>query len=274
MLLTITVFDASNRLVAGLDQEDFQVYEDGVLQEPHELFAPAAADRAVARDRHEHEHGAEAADRARGRERIRAAARPERRRAGHRLRQPGEDSSDVHRRSRRRSSARSGGRKRAARRRSTTRSTVAERAQAHARGDADRTCGVRPSCCSPTARTRRASCPTTTCSSWPNDPKSSCTRSASSTRTRRRARAGTRRTSCCARSSRRPADAPTPSSTSSSCRRSTARSPTSSPTSTRSPTSRRTRKRDGAWRKINVQVARGGMTARTKAGYFGPKGAQ
>ncbi len=29
-------------------------------------------------------------------------------------------------------------------------------------------------------------------------------------------------------------------------------------------------KRDGAWRKINVQVARGGMTARTKTGYFGP----
>lgn len=33
-------------------------------------------------------------------------------------------------------------------------------------------------------------------------------------------------------------------------------------------------KRDGAWRKINVQIARGGMTARTKAGYFGPKGVQ
>ena len=33
-------------------------------------------------------------------------------------------------------------------------------------------------------------------------------------------------------------------------------------------------KRDGAWRKINVQISRGGMTARTKAGYFGPKGAQ
>jgi len=33
-------------------------------------------------------------------------------------------------------------------------------------------------------------------------------------------------------------------------------------------------KRDGAWRKINVQIARGGMTARTKAGYFGPKGGQ
>jgi Ca-activated chloride channel homolog len=33
-------------------------------------------------------------------------------------------------------------------------------------------------------------------------------------------------------------------------------------------------KRDGAWRKINVQIARGGMTARTKAGYFGPKGLQ
>ena len=33
-------------------------------------------------------------------------------------------------------------------------------------------------------------------------------------------------------------------------------------------------KRDGAWRKINVQIARGGMTARTKAGYFGPKGAK
>jgi len=33
-------------------------------------------------------------------------------------------------------------------------------------------------------------------------------------------------------------------------------------------------KRDGAWRKINVQISRGGMTARTKAGYFGPKGTQ
>ena len=33
-------------------------------------------------------------------------------------------------------------------------------------------------------------------------------------------------------------------------------------------------KRDGAWRKINVQISRGGMTARTKAGYFGPKGLQ
>ena len=33
-------------------------------------------------------------------------------------------------------------------------------------------------------------------------------------------------------------------------------------------------KRDGAWRKINVQIARGGMSARTKAGYFGPKGAK
>ncbi|HXT69742.1 MAG TPA: VWA domain-containing protein [Vicinamibacterales bacterium] len=33
-------------------------------------------------------------------------------------------------------------------------------------------------------------------------------------------------------------------------------------------------KRDGAWRKINVQIARAGSTARTKAGYFGPKGAQ
>ena len=33
-------------------------------------------------------------------------------------------------------------------------------------------------------------------------------------------------------------------------------------------------KRDGAWRKINVQIARGGMTARTKAGYFGPKDAK
>ena len=35
----------------------------------------------------------------------------------------------------------------------------------------------------------------------------------------------------------------------------------------------RNAKRDGAWRKINVQVVRGGITARTKAGYFGPKGA-
>jgi Ca-activated chloride channel family protein len=34
----------------------------------------------------------------------------------------------------------------------------------------------------------------------------------------------------------------------------------------------RNSKRDGAWRKINIQIARGGMTARTKAGYFGPKG--
>lgn len=33
-------------------------------------------------------------------------------------------------------------------------------------------------------------------------------------------------------------------------------------------------KRDGAWRRISVQVARGGMVARTKAGYFGPKGTQ
>ena len=31
-------------------------------------------------------------------------------------------------------------------------------------------------------------------------------------------------------------------------------------------------KRDGGWRRITIQVARGGMTARTKAGYFGPKG--
>ena len=31
-------------------------------------------------------------------------------------------------------------------------------------------------------------------------------------------------------------------------------------------------KRDGAWRRVNVQVARGGMIARTKSGYFGPKG--
>jgi Ca-activated chloride channel family protein len=34
VVLTITVFDGANRLVAGLDQEDFQVYEDGVLQQP------------------------------------------------------------------------------------------------------------------------------------------------------------------------------------------------------------------------------------------------
>lgn len=33
-------------------------------------------------------------------------------------------------------------------------------------------------------------------------------------------------------------------------------------------------KRDGAWRRITVQVARPAMTARTKAGYFGPKGAR
>ena len=33
-------------------------------------------------------------------------------------------------------------------------------------------------------------------------------------------------------------------------------------------------KRNGAWRKINVQIARGGMTARTKAGYFAPKDAK
>ncbi len=32
-------------------------------------------------------------------------------------------------------------------------------------------------------------------------------------------------------------------------------------------------KRDGAFRRISVQIARGNMTARTKAGYFGPKGA-
>jgi Ca-activated chloride channel family protein len=30
-------------------------------------------------------------------------------------------------------------------------------------------------------------------------------------------------------------------------------------------------KRDGAWRRVNVQVTRGGGTARTKAGYFAPK---
>ena len=34
VLLTITVLDSANRLVAGLDQEDFQIYEDGVKQEP------------------------------------------------------------------------------------------------------------------------------------------------------------------------------------------------------------------------------------------------
>ena len=33
VLLTITVHDAESRLVAGLEQEDFQVYEDGVRQE-------------------------------------------------------------------------------------------------------------------------------------------------------------------------------------------------------------------------------------------------
>jgi Ca-activated chloride channel homolog len=33
-------------------------------------------------------------------------------------------------------------------------------------------------------------------------------------------------------------------------------------------------RRDGAWRKINVQIARGGMIARTKAGYFGPRDAK
>src|SRR5262245_48477262 len=33
VLLTITVNDSNGRLVAGLDQEDFQVYEDGVLQQ-------------------------------------------------------------------------------------------------------------------------------------------------------------------------------------------------------------------------------------------------
>ena len=33
VLLTITVLDGSNRLVAGLEQEDFIVYEDGVKQE-------------------------------------------------------------------------------------------------------------------------------------------------------------------------------------------------------------------------------------------------
>ena len=30
-------------------------------------------------------------------------------------------------------------------------------------------------------------------------------------------------------------------------------------------------KRDGAWRRIGVQVIRGGAIARTKAGYFAPK---
>jgi VWFA-related protein len=30
-------------------------------------------------------------------------------------------------------------------------------------------------------------------------------------------------------------------------------------------------KRDGAWRKISVRIARPNVTARTKAGYFGPK---
>ena len=34
VLLTITVLDSSNRLVAGLDQEDFQIYEDGIKQDP------------------------------------------------------------------------------------------------------------------------------------------------------------------------------------------------------------------------------------------------
>src|SRR6185436_12924019 len=34
VLLTITVLDSGNRLVAGLDQEDFQIYEDGVKQDP------------------------------------------------------------------------------------------------------------------------------------------------------------------------------------------------------------------------------------------------
>jgi len=33
-------------------------------------------------------------------------------------------------------------------------------------------------------------------------------------------------------------------------------------------------KRDGAWRRINVRVARESTTARTKAGYFGPKAAK
>src|SRR5262245_22491469 len=33
-------------------------------------------------------------------------------------------------------------------------------------------------------------------------------------------------------------------------------------------------KRDGAWRRITVQINRGGMMARTKAGYFGPKGSE
>lgn len=34
VLLTITVVDGANRLVAGLDQSDFQIYEDGILQDP------------------------------------------------------------------------------------------------------------------------------------------------------------------------------------------------------------------------------------------------
>src|SRR5262245_3144360 len=33
VLLTITVHDGANRLVAGLDQEDFEIYEDGVKQD-------------------------------------------------------------------------------------------------------------------------------------------------------------------------------------------------------------------------------------------------
>ena len=69
---------------------------------------------------------------------------------------------------------------------------------------------------------------------------------------------------------RRPGLLPQP--TRASCRRSTRRSGTSCRASTRIAYSSANPKRDGAWRRIQVRLARPGTTARTKQGYYGPTG--
>ena len=99
--LNVTVVDDQNHYLTDITEQEFSVFEDGAKQELTFFNRTQPADRAVAAHRHQRQHGKPAADRAGGRDRLRAQAAAAGPRAGRRLRQPRRDHPGLHQRRRR-----------------------------------------------------------------------------------------------------------------------------------------------------------------------------
>ena len=268
--LNVTVTDGT-KYITGLDQDDFEVFEDGAKQDIT-FFSQAQQPIALAvlldTSNSMEDRLATAQEAAIGFVRRMQKRRRDR---SDRVQQPGARSRSRSRTTRPRSKRRSGRRPSTGRPRSTTPSTSRCASSRRSAPRTSRRSGARRSSSCPTATTRRASSSTTRCWTSRSDPRRRSTRSGSGRGRPGRPRiqgSGVRPAAAVA-GDRRPGVLPD----------SVAELPKiyeqisdelASQYSIAYTSSNPMR--NGAWRRMDVRIDKPGLTARTRQGYYAPDG--